>query len=79
MAALRAVAQANVDYAFDKPRMGPVRLQAAAASDDPEVRDAVVVGLDALLRAHEALFRQARNRGRSATRIAGLSFIFYLM
>lgn len=84
---LRALCSGFVDLAEAHPNMGPLRLQAAAAIEDEDIRKAVLATVRALVAGHEALFRAAIEERSlrpdvdpttAACTLAGLAFLFYL-
>ena len=83
---LRSLARTTVELANENPHMGRLRLQAIADADELDIRDGVRETIDALLRAHEALFDRAREEGSvhaevdsraAATGFTGMALLLY--
>ncbi len=83
---IRALVDATVLLALERPAMARLRLQAIATADEPAVGEAVTRTLNDLVRAHTALFERAREEGglrtemqpqTAAASLAGLALFLY--
>jgi len=86
LAKLRSLVRTTVELANENPDMGRLRLQAIAEADELDIRDGVRETVDALLRAHQALFDRAKEEGSvhagvdsqaAASGLAGMAILLY--